>query len=241
MLPFALLLLQSAYKQTIPNTDVSYEMLPIPYSQPFWMSKHEVTWDEYRLFMFPKDAEEEKVDAVSRPTRPYVEMSFGMGLNGYPAISMTQHAANKYAQWLSVRTGHFYRLPTEAEWEFACRANAPAPQPLSDYAVFKAVRYAKAGSKKPNAWGLYDMLGNVMEWTIGGVARGGGWASDASLCTCASRTPYDPAWKIQDPQLPKSVWYHTDAQWLGFRLVRPAKVPTKEERYAYWNNAVDRE
>ena len=83
--------------------------------EAFWMSAHEVTWDEYRLFMFANQAGETankdpRVDAVSRPTRPYVEMSFGMGIDGYPAISMTQHAANKYAEWLSAKTGKFYRL-----------------------------------------------------------------------------------------------------------------------------------
>jgi hypothetical protein len=46
-------------------------------------------------------------------------------------------------------------------------------------------------------------------------------------------------WKQQDPQLPKSIWYHTDAQWLGFRLVRPAKVPTAEEMYNYWYSGVE--
>jgi formylglycine-generating enzyme required for sulfatase activity len=86
------------------------------------MQAHEVTWDEYGLFMFAAQAGEiahkdDVVDAVSRPTRPYVEMSFGMGINEFPAISMTQHAANKYAEWLSAKTGQFYRLPTEAEWE----------------------------------------------------------------------------------------------------------------------------
>jgi len=270
-----------AYSQTIPETDVVYDMLPAPAGEftmsgrrvkldEFWISKHEVTWDEYRLFMFPKDPKDEVVDAVSRPTRPYVEMSFGMGLNGFPAISMTQHAANKYAQWLSARTGHFYRLPTEAEWEYACRAGGdgvPAEQ-LGDYAWFadnSSDKYQKVATKKPNAWGLHDMQGNVMEWTLDFFApltptpellanpwvqsakaypqatRGGGWTSDAAQCLCTSRVGSDPSWKMQDPQLPKSIWYLTDAQWLGFRLVRPRHLPPADQMYKMWNNGIERE
>ncbi len=262
------------YRVTIPNTTVSYDMVPIPagafdmgdppthkvHVDAFWMQAHEVTWDEYRLFMFaaPEDA-----DAVSRPTRPYVEMSFGMGIEGYPAISMTQHAANKYAEWLSARTGEFYRLPTEAEWEYACKAEAVS-EPLGDYAWYAANSkgaYQKVATKKPNPWGLYDMLGNVMEWTLDQYApypateqtnpwveskapyphavRGGSWKDNAQACRCTARVPSSPSWKMQDPQLPKSIWYHTDAQWLGFRLVRPAKIPSADEMYKYWNNGVE--
>ncbi len=110
-----------AYKVTIPNTAISYSMVPVPAGeftmgsaegrkeeQPahkvrldaFWMQAHEVTWDEYGLFMFASQGGEiaqkdEVVDAVSRPTKPYVEMSFGMGINGFPAISMTQRGGRE--------------------------------------------------------------------------------------------------------------------------------------------------
>src|SRR6266480_3964805 len=145
------------------------------------MGQCEVTWNEFELFMYPDEERKfketiqtdpyvDKVsDAVSRPTKPYVEMSFGMGRDGYPAISMTQHAANKYAEWLSAKTGEFYRLPTEAEWEYACRAGGGDPSPLGDYAWYGANsndKYHTVATKKPNGWGLYDMLGNVMEWTL---------------------------------------------------------------------------
>jgi formylglycine-generating enzyme required for sulfatase activity len=291
----------AAYKVTIPNTTVTYGMAPIPAGefqmgssgpnakpdeQPqhkvrvdaFWMQTQEVTWDSYLMFMFADQAKETEhpdpmVDALSRPTGPHLEMSFGRGNNGFPAISMTQHAANKYAQWLSAKTGEFYRLPTEAEWEYACRAGSTTDIPeaqLGEYAWFKANSptptfsdgtYHLIGTKKPNAWGLYDMLGNVMEWTLDQyapytaapaenpwvksktsyphVVRGGSWNDDAANVRCAVRVASDPSWKQLDPQLPKSVWYMTNAQWLGFRLVRPAKLPTAEEMYHAWNNAVE--
>jgi formylglycine-generating enzyme required for sulfatase activity len=273
-----------SYKVTIPNTTISYEMVPIPADeftmgsldkkdeQPphkvrvdaFWMQVHEITWDEYRLFMFDQQPlKDPAVDAVSRPTRPYVEMSFGMGINGFPAISMTQHAANKYAEWLSARTGEFYRLPTEAEWEYACRAGGDTTADSAWHAGNSEGRYHTVATKKPNAWGLFDMLGNVMEWTLDAyqpydskpatnpwivaaklypnAVRGGSWNDAPQKLTCSARVASDASWKQQDPQLPKSIWYLTDAQWLGFRLVRPAKLPSADEMYKYWNSGVEQD
>ena len=256
---------------------------------PFWMGQCEVTWNEFELFMFPDEEHKYKEtaktdpyvdkvsDAVSRPTKPYVEMSFGMGRDGYPAISMTQHAASKYCEWLSAKTGHFYRLPTEAEWEYACRAGTTSAysfgddaSKLGDFAWFEGncdSKYQKVGRKKPNPWGLYDMHGNVAEWCLdqyepnysrfaGGpvtdplvrstkpypqVVRGGSWNDEAELLRSAARRGSEKAWKAQDPQLPKSIWYHTDAQFLGFRLVRPLQVPSAEEMQKLWNNGVEKE
>ena len=293
------------YKTTIPNTDVSFEMVPIPGGEfvmgtpdsesgrrndegpqhkvridPFWMGKYEVTWNEYRLFMFASQSGEmtgadRVIDGVSRPTAPFVEMSFGMGTEGFPAISMTQHAANKFAQWLSAKTGQFYRLPTEAEWEYACRAGTTTAysfgndaSKLGEFAWYNGnsdSKYQKVGTKKPNPWGLYDMHGNVKEWTLDQyqadiysklavdnpwvasktpyphVARGGSWQDDPGNLRCGARVSSDPSWKMQDPQLPKSIWYMTDAQGLGLRVVRPLKVPSAAEMFKFWNNGVERE
>ena len=105
------------------------------------------------------------------------------------------------------------------------------------------------------------MLGNVMEWTLDQYApyvsgaqvnpwakasqpyphtvRGGSWNDPAAMLRCTARVASDAAWKQQDPQLPKSIWYLTDAQWLGFRLIRPARVPSLSEMYLYWNSGLE--
>ncbi len=252
---------------------------------PFWMEKCEVTWNEFELFMYPEMKKfseaagtKEIADAVTHPTKPYVEMSFGMGKDGYPAISMTQHAANTYCKWLSAKTGQFYRLPTEAEWEYACRAGTTTAYSFGDD-VSKLGEYAwdaedsdskyhKVGEKKPNPWGLYDMHGNVAEWVLdqyspdsyatfpaAGVTdpwvkatkpyphsvRGGSWQDDPDMLRSAARRGSDRSWKMQDPQLPKSIWYMTDAQFLGFRIVRPLKVPPADEMVKYWTSGVEKD
>lgn len=253
---------------------------------PFWMGKFEITWNEYELFMYPDDEKKlreqnpsdgyvNKVsDAVTRPSKPYVEMSFGMGRDGYPAICMTQHAANKYCHWLSAKTGHFYRLPTEAEWEYACRAGTTTAYSfgddaakLSEYGWFEQngdFKYQKVGKKKPNPWGLYDMHGNVWEWCIDQYqpnyeklgasdpwtkatlpyphsVKGGSYDDEGSKLRSATRRGSDRSWKMRDPQLPKSIWWHSDAPWVGFRLVRPLTVPAPEDLQKYWTSGVEKD
>ena len=248
----------------------------------FWIGQYEITWDLYNLFVsreidqyqMKKDLESEvsiDVDAVSGATMPYVEMSFGMGTDGYPAISMTQLAAVKFCEWLSAMTGKFYRLPTEAEWEYACRAGSEGAysfgedmSELKDYAWYSDnsnEKYQKVGQKKPNSWGLHDMHGNVAEWTLDQyiptaykkrkkdadnpyeaptktyprVVRGGSWMDKPERLRSSSRRPSSKRWKRRDPQIPKSLWWHTDAQFLGFRIVRPLETPSEEIQKKYWS------
>ncbi len=264
--------------------------------EPFWMGKFEVTWDEYQIFQFKLDQQARQkgdakatdqdawADAVSRPTPPYVPMDFGMGVDGYPAVCMTQFAARQYCKWLSKKTGRFYRLPTEAEWEYACRAGTTTayswgddPDMIDDYAWYfdnADDQYQKVGLKKPNPWGLYDMHGNVSEWVIDGydknyykklaeqisedpagkalaspvnwpvklyprVVRGGSWDDDPDRLRSAARRRSSKGWKVQDPQLPKSIWYLTDASFVGFRIVRPLKQPSPEEMAKYWETEIE--
>jgi formylglycine-generating enzyme required for sulfatase activity len=242
---------------------------------PFWMGKFEVTWDEYDQFAFSLDLKRKKnlgvdpakqpdtekaSDAVTRPTPPYADETFGYGRKNQPVICITHHAAMEYCRWLSAKTGKVYRLPTEAEWEYACRAGTTTaysfgddPEKLGDHAWFveNAEKPQPIGKKKPNPWGLYDMHGNVSEWCLDlfdpgayaswakapqpvkgsvvlptpkeypYVARGGNWDADPDKLRSASRLASNPEWSVQDPQRPQSIWWHTDATFVGFRVVRP--------------------
>lgn len=250
---------------------------------PFWMGKFEITWDLYELFISrgidkkrpaTVSGKEVEIDvaAVSGATQPYTEMSFGMGVEGYPAICMTQLAAVKFCEWLSAMTGNFYRLPTEAEWEYACRAGTKTaysfgdtPSNLDIYAWHEGNSggaYHKVGQKEPNPWGLYDMHGNVSEWTLDQyvptvyntrkrktvdnplqtptktyprVVRGGAWSDKPNRLRSAARRPSSKKWKKRDPQIPKSLWWHTDAPFVGFRVVRPLETPSPLDQNKYWN------
>lgn len=245
---------------------------------PFWMGKYEVTWDLFEPFVYKNfearrsvEPVRPEVDAITRPTQPYLDMTFGMGKEGFPAIGMTQYAAIQFCKWVYSRTGIFYRLPTEAEWEYACRAGTTTPYStinksvLNEYAWFADNSDKKthpAGSKKPNPWGLFDMHGNVAEWTfdqyIPGfysqfkdktsedpvatpkelypqVVRGGSYEDPAGDLRSAARRGSDPEWKRIDPQIPKSNWWFTEATFVGLRLVRPLNPPSKQDIESYYN------
>jgi formylglycine-generating enzyme required for sulfatase activity len=282
------------YEQALPGSTVKFKMVVIPAGSftmgspaaetgreddegpqkkisisSFWMAEHEVTFAEWDAFFKNMDVPQTKaivVDAVSRPTAQYIDLTWGMGRDGkQPTNSMSQAAAIMYCKWLYVKTGIFYRLPTEAEWEYACRAGTTAAYSfangadrLKEYAYFKdnsGSKFQKVGQLKPNAWGLYDMMGNLSEWTLDQydpqayeklaasakdplvapgpryprVVRGGSYLSDATECRCANRIPSLTDWNKRDPQIPKSRWWLTDGMTVGFRLVRPAQQPPKEE------------
>ena len=192
-------------------------------------------------------------------------MTFGKGHDRYPASCITHHAAMVYTQWLSAKTGKTYRLLTEAEWEYACRAGSKTaysfgddPAKLDEYAWFSGnsktgnlKAYKPVGQKKPNAWGLYDMHGNVSEWVLDlykkdfyeqfkgkltlnpvllptekeypYVSKGGSYKGEPALLRSAARLESSDDYSIQDPQLPQSIWWHTDASNVGFRICRPVE------------------
>ena len=246
---------------------------------PFWIGKYEVLWDIFEPYVYKNfeltksnGAVSPQVDAVTRPTKPYLDMTFGMGKGGYPAIGMTQYNAIQFCKWLYMRTNIFYRLPTEAEWEYACRAGSTTSYSfgndtakIDDYAWYAANSNAKtqtAGITKPNSWGLYDMHGNVAEWTIDqylpdyykqfnnkvtgnpvatpvnlypNTVRGGSYEDNAADLRSAKRRGSDPQWKRIDPQAPKSNWWFPEGSFVGMRLVRPLKAPSKEEIAAYYD------
>ena len=169
---------------------------------PFWLGKTEVSWDEYEAFIKQTGVEGRtehqlasrnmisNFDAITGPTPAYGNPDQGWGKGKRPAITMTHYAAVKYCEWLSSVTGKHYRLPTEAEWEYAARANSDDPyffkgdpkkftedrfwnkifgadtSVINSFVIYKANSQgmtAPASTVKPNPFGLQNMLGNVKE------------------------------------------------------------------------------
>jgi formylglycine-generating enzyme required for sulfatase activity len=236
----------------------------------FWMAKVETTWDLYDLYYKNENIPEGdkrrdepvvSADAMTRPTPHFTDDTWGHGREGKPTLGMTHHAAMMYCHWLTKKTGKNYRLPTEAEWEYACRAGTKTayfwgddPKPIGDYAWYAGNSEEdthEGGKKKPNGFGLFDMTGNVAEWCIdhfspkdyeqyagktltnpfrkptnvkySHVVRGGSWADDPAKCRSAARRGSDKTWLKRDPQKPQSIWWMTDCDWVGFRVIRPVE------------------
>jgi len=244
---------------------------------PFWMSRYEVTYDQYAPFRFREQDTDSTsaehafdADGVARPSPPYEDPAHGMGNQGFPAAGMTQWGAMQFSKWVSDKTGGFYRLPTEFEWEFACRAGSDDPFPFGDevgdlgtyawYVTNSGEHFHEVGTREPNAFGLYDMLGNVAEWTMDQydarfyetledgedspwakpttlhprTVRGGAYDDEPEQLRCANRIRSSLNWKRRDPQIPKSFWWNTDSQFVGFRIIRPVNPPSADEQEEFW-------
>lgn len=205
-----------------------------------WISMTEIMWDHYDPWRLCMDIELEVDKSAlankSRPSQPYSNPDRNYGVDGFAAIGITANSAQWYCKWLSQKSGHKYRLPTEAEWEYACRAGGPPLRPdkaaLAEVAWFEANSLDQNGdpaphpicTRRPNAWGLYDMLGNIGEWVAGydgrPVLKGGSYMDPAEKVNSTSRAPYQRAWQLRDPQAPPSKWWLSDGPHAGFRIVR---------------------
>lgn len=237
-----------AFWQEVPAAAFKFEMIPIPGSpesgiKPFWISRREITWEAFDVYMYALDEEldDGSSDAVTRPTKPYLPPDRGFGHEGFAAISMSYKSAVEFCRWLSARSGRTYRLPTEVEWEHACLAGSPGPWSFDDpasaaeFAWFKDNsdrRPRRVGSKKPNAWGLHDMHGNVAEWVTGSdgkpVVKGGSYLDALDGLRADGRVADNPDWNRSDPQIPKSQWWLADGPFIGFRVV--CEMPASANR-----------
>jgi formylglycine-generating enzyme required for sulfatase activity len=232
----------TAFVVTIPGTEVTIEMVRVPPGMvgesSFWIARTETTWDAYDAFVYrldsPQGATDEALDAVARPSNPYMLADHGFGREGYPVIAVSAKGAAAFCEWLGAHTGRDFRLPTEAEWESVCCAgggcddedaaetpDGPAPQVWTKENAKKSTHPVAEGA--PDALGLRNMRGNVTEWCTAAdgspVAKGGCFLDEAEDVTCTTRRVPTPEWNARDPQIPKSPWWLSDASFTGFRVV----------------------
>jgi sulfatase modifying factor 1 len=234
----------------------------VEFPKPFHMQKYEVTNREFESFVkethYQTDAERENWaygfrDGEWRRLNGVTwRAPLAAPVPTAPVVCVTISDARAYAKWLSKKTGKQYRLPTEAEWEYACRAGSNTAFPwgndaqsakehgnIADTAVgvyytdWKVAQWndgctytCPVGSYRPNAWGLYDMIGNAWEWcsdnygpypgapsgvatlpSLHNVFRGGSWASSPWLCRASARFHRESGYR---------------STMVGFRLVREA-------------------
>ncbi|UCG58386.1 MAG: SUMF1/EgtB/PvdO family nonheme iron enzyme [Phycisphaerales bacterium] len=244
------------------TTEATLDLFAAYYQETVSAKKDFITVQEAKKNT--KQAGKNDVDVITGPTPVYGDMTMGYG-EKHPAIAMTWHSAVTFCRWLSQKTGKEYRLPTESEWEYACRAGTSTafgcgfdPKDPASFAWCEVNADGEAhevGKKKPNAWGLYDMAGNVREWVSDfysptayeeaakqspavnprgpktgkvHVARGGDYDSPVEELRCAARAFEEEWWRSGDPQIPKSIWWLPERDIVGFRVARSVETASKK-------------
>lgn len=237
------------YTQDLPESVAKIDMLPIPGGtvvikgkpvtvKPFYMAKTETPWEVYDVFLQSGpaspayDQTDFAPDVIARPSKSYILPDLGWGHAGYPVINVSSTSVDMFTRWIRSATKKNYRLPTEAEWELACRAGVNGPwKPLNKATLEKNAWYANnsggmthpVGKKAPNKYGLYDMFGNTGEWAIDMAGKpvlcGGTHRDGPTGMIPTMRRYFTPKWQETDPQIPKSRWWLADGRFVGFRLV----------------------
>lgn len=270
MLALLLLCLQARETVDIPGTKAKFDLIALPGGkatigspeteagrkddekrrevtlQPFGLGAREVTWKEFNLFRYGKN-----LDAVTRPTiadNYFIDsIPDHFRTDPRPMTNARWHSAVMYCEWLSRKTGRYFRLPTETEWEYAARAGseAAAPDPVNDIAWHKGNSKARThdvGELQANALGVRDMIGNVWEYALepyafpdyGPVIRGGNWSSVPRELRFANRQTIPLKWFADDSNLPRSVWWVTSHEVsIGFRVACAADASDLQDREAY--------
>lgn len=183
-----------------PTTETGHQedevLYPVKMSRPFYMAMHEVTRRQWAAMMSPGQPIE--------------------GDGDLPQVDINWHDARLFLDRLNATNEVRFRLPSEIEWEYACRAGTTTPYATGQFLSTTDANYngdfplagqdaglnrkgvSRVGSFSPNAWGLFDMHGNVWEWTNDGydehrkVIRGGSWRFNADSARCALRYHHRP-------------------------------------------------
>ena len=197
---------------------------PTKISRPFSLGKTEITYEQFDYYIWRQQRNNVK-DKKNQNSEYPISAKGGRG--NHPVVNVDWHQANSYASWLGEQIGQSCRLPTEAEWEYAAQAGKNTAYPWGDNigdnnancnncgSQWDGDQAAPVGNFKANAYGLYDMSGNVWEWTCSNwreqfdgseqqcsdgttdfqfvVLRGGAWDHQADYLRVSSRNYAEPA------------------------------------------------
>ena len=196
-----------------------------------FVSTCEIPWELFDVFVYGTDKADgksnDKADAVTKPTKPYIGMDREFGHVGFPCISPSLLSVKQFCEWLSAKTGRTYRLPTPAEWTALCEQSGIDPKACGDFAWVKenaGEKTHKLASKKADKLGLFDLFGNACEWVDDGskmgVVAGGSYLDSMADLGCGKFEPCKPVeWNEIDPQFPKSKWWYSSGGFVGFRVI----------------------